>query len=56
MEAEPHAPQSLKAPCDGSMSRVVRENASCRARYRLYEGYRLLFDITSDCASFEQAE
>lgn len=54
VEAADRTAHPLKAPARGGMSRLVRESASCPARYRLYEGERVLFDITSPCASFER--
>ena len=43
----------LFAPSDGSMSRTVHENASCRVHYTCTIGCRTILDFTSDQASFE---
>ena len=43
----------LLAPNHGEMSRTIQEQHSCQARYELYEGKRLLFDLTSKEASLE---
>lgn len=43
----------LYAPQSGSMSRIIRENVSCRARFQFYRGGTLLFDLESDKAGFE---
>jgi tocopherol cyclase len=48
--------QKLFAPKTGTMSRVIRENPSCRARFRFYRGGILLFDLQSDDAGFEYVE
>jgi len=45
--------QQLFAPKSGVMSRVIRENTSCRARFRLYVGSGMLFDLCSDEAGYE---
>lgn len=45
--------QPLQAPRQGNMSRTVRENLSCHARYQLYDGGRLLWAGESRQASFE---
>lgn len=45
--------QPLRAPKQGKMSRTIRENLSCHARYRLYDGDRLLWAGESRQASFE---
>lgn len=43
----------LRAPVLGGMTRLIRENPSCRARYRLSRDGAVLFDFISDNASFE---
>ncbi|MBW7571747.1 tocopherol cyclase family protein [Caproiciproducens faecalis] len=43
----------LLAPQSGEMSRVIRENMSAAARFRLYENNLLLFDLTGDEVGFE---
>lgn len=43
----------LRAPQQGEMSRTIRENLSCHARYRLYDGDRLIWAGESHQASFE---
>lgn len=43
----------LCAPQGGDMSRTIRENVSCRARYRLYDSHHLLWAGESCQASFE---
>ena len=53
---DPDKAQDLKAPSGGHMSRVIRESAACPARYRLYEDYRLLFDLRAQDASFEAVD
>ncbi len=47
---------ALNAPAAGAMSRVIRESASCRVRFRFYRANELLFDMESDEAGFECAE
>ncbi|MEG1849654.1 MAG: tocopherol cyclase family protein, partial [Oscillospiraceae bacterium] len=56
--AEPlrQAAQPLYAPSHGAMSRVIRESAAAAVRYRLYEGGRLVFDLTGETAGFEFSE
>ncbi|UOO37735.1 hypothetical protein IZU99_00260 [Oscillospiraceae bacterium CM] len=44
---------ALRAPSSGKMTRLVREGLCCKARYTLTEKGRVLFDITTDQASFE---
>ncbi|MCL1807777.1 MAG: hypothetical protein FWG31_08755 [Oscillospiraceae bacterium] len=51
--AEPREGLALPAPDSGAMSRVIRENLSCPARFRFTEGERVLFDGKSDHASYE---
>lgn len=43
----------LRAPASGVMTRLIRENVACRARYRLSEGGRTLLSLESDRAAFE---
>jgi len=43
----------LKAPFLGAMNRIIRENISCKVHYRFEKGNGLLFDFSSDLASFE---
>ena len=43
----------LKAPVTGEMTRVIREQLSCRARYAFEIGGKTRFDFSSECASFE---
>lgn len=44
---------TLKAPVLGSMSRIIRENACCTVRLRLFVGNIQLFDLTGKQAGFE---
>ncbi|MBQ8934943.1 MAG: hypothetical protein IJ049_00860, partial [Oscillospiraceae bacterium] len=44
---------SLAAPVDGAMTRLIRENAACHARYHLSRGGRTLLSVESFRASFE---
>jgi hypothetical protein len=44
---------ALPAPDRGTMSRVIRENLSCAAHFRFTEGGRVLFEESSDRASYE---
>ncbi|NLF29171.1 MAG: hypothetical protein GX592_14860 [Clostridiales bacterium] len=43
----------LLAPEGGGMTRIIRENICCRARYRCRIGGKPLFEFESDRASFE---
>lgn len=45
--------QLLYAPHKGSMSRFIRESASCRVQYTCMIGGKKLFDFVSEQASFE---
>lgn len=45
--------QVLRAPVSGAMTRLIKENIACRARYIFTENERVLFDFTSNTASFE---
>ncbi len=47
------SPQQLFAPKSGVMTRMIRENTSCRARFRFYRRNVLLFDLKSDEAGYE---
>lgn len=44
---------ALLAPEDGGMTRTIRENICCRARYRCAIKGKVLFEFESDRASFE---
>lgn len=46
----------LKAPILGAMSRTVHESAACSVRFVFSRSNRIIFDITSDKASYEFAE
>lgn len=43
----------LNAPAGGKMSRTIHESAACAASYRFEAGGELIFDFTTDRASFE---
>ncbi len=43
----------LRAPENGAMTRLIRENAACRARYELVKGGRRLLSVEADNAAFE---
>ena len=43
----------LRAPDLGHMTRTIRENASCKARYVLTQGSKVLLNMESALASFE---
>lgn len=43
----------LRAPEGGAMTRLIRENAACRARYELVKGNRRLLSLEADNAAFE---
>lgn len=45
--------QPLAAPSNGDMSRTIRESASCEAYYRFCYKNKVLFEFTTDKASFE---
>lgn len=51
LEASAHP---LKAPAIGRMARTIHEHACCTVRYRFVRDNRLLFDLTSPSASFEE--
>lgn len=48
-----HPAHVLQAPAAGAMTRQIRENAACHARYRLTLDGRPLLDLESHLASFE---
>ena len=43
----------LQAPKAGAMDRLIRENVSCPAYYRFYQGEKMLFHLDAKDASFE---
>lgn len=43
----------LQAPQLGGMTRIIRESAACRVRYRLWENGHLAFDLLGRNAGFE---
>lgn len=45
--------QHLRAPIKGDMTRAIRENVVCRARYQFVKDGDTVFDFTSDEAGFE---
>ncbi|MDD5937238.1 MAG: tocopherol cyclase family protein [Clostridiales bacterium] len=49
----PKKAQDLKAPVQGTMSRIIREEIECTIRYEMYEGRNKLFDFTTNQASME---
>ncbi len=44
---------ALKAPAGGDMTRIIREQLRCRARYKFERDGKTIFCFTSDTASFE---
>lgn len=46
-------PHQLNAPLGGAMTRTIRENLVCRARYRLQRSGQCLLELDSEHASFE---
>lgn len=50
------ASQNLFAPKTGSMTRIIRENAACHARFQFYRNDNLLFDLQSEEAGLEYVE
>lgn len=44
---------TLRAPQSGDMKRLIKESLSCKARYVFTEKNNVLFDLTTDYASFE---
>jgi tocopherol cyclase len=47
------SPQQLLAPQLGVMTRMIRENTSCRAHFRFYRRNALVLDLQSDEAGYE---
>ncbi|PKM73924.1 MAG: hypothetical protein CVU91_02435 [Firmicutes bacterium HGW-Firmicutes-16] len=47
------ASELLSAPVQGAMTRRIRESISSRVRYHFSKGKKVIFDFTSNCASFE---
>lgn len=45
--------RNLSAPKDGKMTRTIQECAACPAEFRFYHKERLIFDLHSQCASYE---
>lgn len=45
--------QTLNAPVNGNMARVIHESPSCRAAYRFEKNGQALLDFQTDRASFE---
>jgi len=43
----------LRAPANGSMTRTIRENVACRARYQFCRRNQVLLDFETSKASFE---
>lgn len=43
----------LRAPENGAMTRLIRENAACRARYEFVKGDQKLLSVEADNAAFE---
>jgi len=43
----------LRAPQNGSMSRIIHESASCRVQYTCWKNKTILFDFISEQAGFE---
>lgn len=58
LEAELLKPQgqALRAPVEGRMERTIRESLCAQVRYRFWRGAELLFQHTSQCASFEYSK
>lgn len=54
-EAQMTGDQQLRAPVQGSMSRMIKENISCTVHYCFMSGRRVIFDFTAEKASFESA-
>jgi tocopherol cyclase len=52
-EMRSDSPQQLLAPRLGGMTRRIRENMSCPARFRFYCAEKLLFDLQSEDAGYE---
>jgi hypothetical protein len=53
VELKNGASELLAAPVQGAMTRQIRESISSRVHYRFTKGNKVIFDFTSDCASFE---
>lgn len=49
------APQPLRAPSDGSMSRIIHESVTCKVFYRFRKKGHTIFAVDTDKASFEQS-
>lgn len=45
--------QPLYAPVNGAMNRIIHESASCKAYYKFSYKDKILYEFTSDRASFE---
>lgn len=43
----------LHAPQRGAMDRMIKESPACLVRYQFWRGKKLIFDVTSDRASYE---
>lgn len=48
-----HGGHALRAPKSGKMNRLIKESLSCGARYIFTEKNNVLFELTTDRASFE---
>ncbi len=48
--------QKLFAPSGGQMIRTIKENPSCPVTVKFFSDHELLFDLSSDYASFEYEE
>lgn len=46
----------LKAPVKGAMDREILESLACKVHYAFEKGGRMLFDFTSESASFESSK
>lgn len=53
VDVQSDSSQVLKAPRQGDMSRTIREQVSCTARFRFYIHNTLLFDYKGIAAGFE---
>lgn len=56
VEPDAQGGHKLAAPSGGRMVRTIHENAQTRARFRFYEGERLLLDEESGLVGFEYVE
>lgn len=54
-EVEDGRAHHLLAPAGGGMERIIRERCACPAKFRLYDGNRLIIEAHSQRASFEYA-